>query len=402
MTRVTFMVPFAYAMGGIPRTTFMVANELVARGHEVSLISALRTQPEPFFHLDPSIERHWLMDEVDPEHPGRKAVRPRAKHDRLHPVAGWLDRRPTTLSEDSHQFFSRLTDLKLRRLLRTIPDGVVVATRPELAIASVRWTKPSVITVMQEHLSIVERPDALREATHRMVAPGSPRRLGAFLTLTEAELEKWRPILGETDIHLGVIPNATPFEVGDPAPLAAKRVVAAGRLVHQKGFERLVAAWAPIARSHPDWALDIYGEGPREGTLRQQIEDLGIGSSVTLRGLSDDIQGVLRDASAYAMSSRFEGLPMVLLEAMSQGVPPVSFDCPEGPRQLIDDGRTGLLVPADDIEGLSAALLRVIEDAGLRHRLGAGALESARQYGIGPVTDRWERLFEELAAARAR
>ena len=101
---------------------------------------------------------------------------------------------------------------------------------------------------------------------------------------------------------------------------------------------RLVSAWAPLAESRPDWRLDIYGHGSRHDSLAAQIEELGIGHRVRLAGVTDQFEQRLQEASIYAMSSRFEGLPMVLLEALSKGVPPVSFDCPEGPRQLIESG----------------------------------------------------------------
>jgi glycosyltransferase involved in cell wall biosynthesis len=100
------------------------------------------------------------------------------------------------------------------------------------------------------------------------------------------------------------------------------------------------------------------------------------------------------------MSSRFEGLPMVLLEALSKGVPPVSFDIPEGPRQLIDHGHNGLLVPEGDIAGLTDALRTLMDDEGLRRRLGAEALETARAYEAGAIAERWVDLAEEIEAAR--
>jgi glycosyltransferase involved in cell wall biosynthesis len=197
-----------------------------------------------------------------------------------------------------------------------------------------------------------------------------------------------------------VIPNATPFDVDEPAPLSSRTVLAAGRFTHQKGFDRLVAAYAPLAESHPDWQLHIYGHGELWEQISAQVGGLDVGDRIQLKGITSEFEAVLKNASVYAMSSRFEGLPMVLLEAFSKGVPPVSFDCPEGPRQLIEDGVNGLLVPEGDVPALTQALRGVMDDDDLRRRLGAGALRSAAEYHVDAVVERWISLFEELDGKR--
>jgi glycosyltransferase involved in cell wall biosynthesis len=197
-----------------------------------------------------------------------------------------------------------------------------------------------------------------------------------------------------------VIPNPTPFVVGEPAPLTTPVVIAAGRLTAQKGFERLVEAFVPLARSHPEWQLRIFGDGQHWDRLTAQVARADVGDRILLGGVTRELESELANASIYAMSSRFEGLPMVLLEALSKGVPPVSYDIPEGPRQLIDHGRNGLLVPEGDITGLTDALRTLIDDPGLRRRLGAEALETARSYEAGAIADRWVELAEEVVSSR--
>jgi glycosyltransferase involved in cell wall biosynthesis len=130
--------------------------------------------------------------------------------------------------------------------------------------------------------------------------------------------------------------------------------------------------------------------------LAAQVAAADVGDRIVLGGVTRELEAELAGCAVYAMSSRYEGLPMVLLEAMSKGVPPVSFDCPEGPRQLIDDGRNGLLVPEGDVAGLTAALARLMDDADLRRRLGAEALGTARGYEAGAVVDRWVELAEQV------
>jgi glycosyltransferase involved in cell wall biosynthesis len=402
--RWTFMVPSAYAAGGIARTVFTTANSLAARGHEVRILTLGRSSAEPKFRLDPAVELVALQDRYDPDNPGkpRRATKNDPKAD---PALRELDRTPSRLVDGAKKTFSALVDQLLREQLEGRPPGVVVSTRPEFAVAASLWSDPGSILLHQEHLSFVPRPEPLRAALRDLALGRGPARpIDALLTLTEADHERWRDYLaeqqGDRAVRTGVIPNPTPFQVGEPAPLTTKVVIAAGRLTAQKGFERLVEAWVPLATSHPDWQLRIYGDGQRWDDLNAQVAAAGVGDRILMGGVTDELEAELADSAIYAMSSRYEGLPMVLLEALSKGVPPVSFDCPEGPRQLIDDGVNGLLVPEGDVPALTAALQRLMDDEDLRRRLGAQALETARDYEADAVTDRWIALAEEIAAER--
>ena len=177
-------------------------------------------------------------------------------------------------------------------------------------------------------------------------------------------------------------------------------MVAAGRLAREKGFGRMVDAFAPVARAHPDWQLHIYGEGAERGRAapagppaRARRTRSGCPATPTTSA------AVLAGAAAYALTSRAEGFPMVLIEAMSAGVPLVAMDCPRGPGEIVDDGKNGFLVDDGDVAGFSAALRRLVEDDELRRALRpAGA---RRTPGRTPPTRSsrtgWH-LFERLDA----
>jgi glycosyltransferase involved in cell wall biosynthesis len=398
--RWTFMVPSAYAAGGIARTVFTTANTLAARGHDVRILTLSRSAANPKFELDPAVELVALQDRFDPERPDRPRRAARKDHT-ANPRLRELDSQPSRLVDGAKKTFSSLVDHLLREQLSDRPPGVIVSTRPEFAVAASLWSDPGSILLHQEHLSFVPRPEPLRAALRDLALGRAPSRpIDALLTLTHADLERWEAYLGEPRPRTGVIPNPTPFPVGDAAPLANPVVIAAGRLTAQKGFERLVDAYVPLARSHPEWQLRIYGDGQRWKELNAQVEAAGVGDRILMGGVTDQLESELAESSIYAMSSRYEGLPMVLLEALSKGVPPVSFDCPEGPRQLIADDVNGLLVPEGDVPALTEALRRLMDDPGLRRRLGAQALETAREYQAEAVTDRWISLAEEVAAER--
>jgi len=178
-------------------------------------------------------------------------------------------------------------------------------------------------------------------------------------------------------------------------------VVAAGRLVEQKGFDRLIAAYEPLAAAYPDWQLHIYGKGQQRRALSRLIRQRRLTDQVQLKGYKPNLREVFSGASVYAMTSRYEGFPMVLLEAMSVGLPLVSFDCPTGPAEMIDDGRNGRLVPDGEVTAFTNALAELMADAELRRRMGVVGRRTVEQYTVNAVGARWERLFDELAARRA-
>jgi glycosyltransferase involved in cell wall biosynthesis len=178
-------------------------------------------------------------------------------------------------------------------------------------------------------------------------------------------------------------------------------VLAAGRLTPQKGYDMLIPAWRVVARERPDWKLLILGRGQKRDNLMRYIGEHGLDGKVTIGPASNDLAGEMERASIYALSSRFEGFPLVLLEAMGKGMAPVAFDCPTGPADIIDDHRNGLLVPFKDIAALGAALLEMIEDEELRRACGAAAVETARGYTMEAVGPMWDRLLADLHATRA-
>jgi glycosyltransferase involved in cell wall biosynthesis len=157
-----------------------------------------------------------------------------------------------------------------------------------------------------------------------------------------------------------------------------------------------VLAFRTVVDAHPDWQLRIYGAGPQRRPLRRLIVEHGLHDNVFLMGQTRHLGEALGNGSIFALPSRFEGFGMVLIEAMSKGLPVVAFACPRGPDEIVSHAHDGLLVPDGDLEGLGTALLTLVEDPDRRRRYGARALQKAQQYATGPVTERWEALLERL------
>ena len=192
-----------------------------------------------------------------------------------------------------------------------------------------------------------------------------------------------------------VIYNPLPFFPEQVSDGNRKQVIAAGRYVPQKGFDRLIPAWQLVARKHPDWVLRIYGDGMR-AELQQLIDSLGITSSCILEPTVPNIVEKYCESSVFVLSSRFEGFGMVIIEAMACGVPPVSFTCPCGPRDIIDDGKDGLLVEDGNIEELAEKICYLIENEETRKEMGRQARVDVQRFKIENIAEQWKQLFESL------
>ena len=217
------------------------------------------------------------------------------------------------------------------------------------------------------------------------------RRFDKFVVLTEEDKGYWGNLPNIT-----VIPNANTFATPQTAALENKKVIAVGRYTHQKGFERLIEAWHILSPEFPDWRLDIIGDGEERDKLQHLIRFYHLEEQVTLASPTKSIDKVYLDASVLAMSSRYEGLPMVLIEAQAFGLPIVSFACKCGPKDIVADGETGFLVEENDIEGLARQLAKVMKDKNLRRQMGRKAKEASLRYAEDAVMAKWTVLFDSL------
>jgi GalNAc-alpha-(1->4)-GalNAc-alpha-(1->3)-diNAcBac-PP-undecaprenol alpha-1,4-N-acetyl-D-galactosaminyltransferase len=200
-----------------------------------------------------------------------------------------------------------------------------------------------------------------------------------------------------------VIPN--PVGTSEAQPLSdqhpaaepnQKRIVAMGRLIPVKGFDRLLSAFADLAQKHGEWQLVILGEGELRVDLEQQIASLGLNGRVQLGGFVSNPFAIFQDSAFFVLSSRSEGFPYALLEAMSFGLPAVAMDCAAGPREIIRDGIDGILVAQGDVKALAAAMDHLMSDPDARRRLAARAPEVLDRFGLDKVTAQWEALFARV------
>lgn len=220
---------------------------------------------------------------------------------------------------------------------------------------------------------------------------GKLRQLDRLVVLTEKDREAWVELS-----NVEVIPDPLPFVPTTVSPLTERRVVAVARYSHEKGIDLLLQAWSQAQREHPDWRLDVYGDGDRTPYL-ELSNRLGIdGSRCALHGRTSDVEQVYVSGSIFVLSSRFEGFGMVMVEAMACGLPVVAFDCPWGPRSIVSHGHDGLLADNGNPADLASKLGTLMGDAQLRATMASAALASVQRYRLETIMARWVALFESL------
>lgn len=287
--------------------------------------------------------------------------------------------------------------IALRRRLRVLRPDLVVSFLTKInvmvALASLTLGIPTVIS--ERNNLTLQKMNPIWRWIHPLAARG------AACIVLQTDLAR-RSLPRRSREQAVVIPNpVTPAE--GPARVVdrrAVRVVAAGRLEPQKGFDLLLEAFAGIAKDLPNVTLTIFGDGPRRGDLERQARELGIADRVTMPGVTASPGIWTAAGDIFVLSSRFEGFPNVLLEALMAGMATIAFDCPWGPAEILADPNTGLLVPAGDVAALGDAIRRVATDAVLRENLAAAGPRIADRYSKTSVLGQWDNAIAGVIRTR--
>jgi glycosyltransferase involved in cell wall biosynthesis len=384
--KVLFLINDAFGIGGTVKTTFNLGGALAERGHAIEVLSTERRRDVPHLAV-PAGVRLMSLTEVRPDHPDHVADAP--GHDRPGRHYPKADFKAST--------YNAWIEDRYRRYLAGTDADVVIATRPGLIAYLARLAPRHLVRIGQEHLVRGQHRAALRKEMPRHL-----RRIDAFVTVSRRDAEDYREHtrLGRT--RLLHIPNSIPAPGIPPSHGRAKLVVAAGRLVKSKRYDVLIRAFAKVVAERPDWQLRIYGDGDQKPALRALVLELGLHNHVRVMGGYTPIEPEWAKSSIAAVSADREPFGMTLVEAMRCGVPVVSTDAPHGPGEILTDGVDGLLTPVGDPDAMGDALLRVINDDRLRQSMAAAALASSTRYDPAPIAERYEQLFEELAAGKKR
>ncbi|MDX3645558.1 glycosyltransferase family 4 protein [Streptomyces sp. MB09-02B] len=385
--KIAFLINNAFGIGGTIRSTANLSAAFADR-HEVEVVSVHRSRDEPALPFDPRVRLTSLID-LREGGPGYEGDHP-------------LTQRPGTMfpytGATGNLPYTGLQDERIGGFLADTQADVVIATRPDLNGYLARDGHRRYLRVGQEHLSLDQYREPLRSNQNQAIGG-----LDAYVTVSEADAAQYRAALPDVTTTIVCVPNGVQAPAVERSTLDSRVIVAAGRLIPIKRYDRLVNAFAKVAADHPGWTLRIYGRGPQKENLRQLIDRLGLHDRVFLMGAVSPIETEWAKGAVAAVSSDMESFGMTIVEAMHCGVPVVATDCPHGPGEIITHGQDGILVPLDgDVDAYADALNRVVTDEALRERLGKAALTKAETYAPAAIARRYETLFEELSGPRRR
>ena len=360
MSRRMTLIISSLGRGGSERVMAMLANHWHATGHEVTLVT-LDSEQSDVYQIHPGIQRVAL---------------------------GLMQESRGLLSAIRNNF------KRIRRLRWAIRDS-----HPEVVISFI--DQMNVLTLLacsglNIDVVISERINPTRHDIGRIWSMMRRLTYPRCKTLV-VQSERIRKHIGTAfgARSIAVIPNAV--EKMEPFPAeresAEKRILAMGRLVPQKGFDLLIESFSRLAEKFPDWSLTILGEGPERRKLEELIQQKHLADRILLSGWLNNPQDTLKQSDLFVLSSRFEGFPNALLEAMACGLPVISFDCDSGPADIIRDGVDGILVPAENVESLTAAIERLLSDSEQRKQLSLRAAEVTNRFSTARLFERWEQVI---------
>lgn len=348
--------------GGAERIMISLANHWVEQGQEVTLITF--GAGSPYYRLDDRVDLRQL------DLPSY--ARP------LHRALMSTGRRI----------------LALRRAIRASRPDIVISFLGKINAITVLATRGLGVQVVVSERNNPNRQVFrpvwrwLRRQLYGLSAGVVTPSQGVLDTFPERIRRCGRVIPNPVDLP----PELRPRAAGKP------RLIAVGRLEEQKGFDLLLEAYSKIAADFPDWTLTIRGEGHRRADIERLRDAIGLADRVTLPGITDRPGAWVDEGEIFVLSSRYESFGNVLTEAMVAGLPIVSFDCPFGPGEIIENEVDGLLVPPEDADALAEAMARMMRDADLRRRLGRMAQQNVRRFERGRIMELWDDLVADLLA----
>jgi len=355
--KICFVLPSVSSCGGTERVCLKIASAL-ADSYDVHILS-MRGTPIPYFDCNHRVKVHRLLPSVVEDlfstHPKMISLVMR-----LFFLLQQFDLVIDTFLMDCNLSLPALKGLKTRHLI---------------------WCNFS-----YERFKTVEHEQI---ALKKVIASGSH-----ILVLTKEDRRLYIENEGVDPEIIHQIYNPLTFDVLSYTPHDSKTILSIGRFAPEKGFDMLIKAWKIVEDKIPDWTLEIWGDtGEDTGRVYATYQEVKP-ERLSLHPATKNIQEKYKEASFYVMSSRHEGFPLVLLEALSYSLPVVSFNCPNGPREIIQDGDNGILVEPEIVGAMSSAILHLIRDKELREGLGKRAYERSKDYQMDKIIPQWITLIE--------
>ncbi|MEQ9909051.1 glycosyltransferase family 4 protein [Pectobacterium odoriferum] len=361
--KILFLVADITASGGIERVITHLASQFAIEGRNVEILSVHRSHEKIAYPLNDRVEVNY----VD------KKIKPLGK--------------PGSFYKLSSHFLSAI---RLNLILFKRRNNIVIANSFPISLISF----PSVFfnhrNIVVEHVFHGYYGNILQTMRGFLY-----NQYDYVVALTDRDTALYK----NKNLNATTIPNPLSFKpthFQNPEQ-EKKKIVAVGRLEYQKGFDILINAFSAIEKNIKDgWELDIYGEGSLRGELQNLINAHSLEEIITLKGNVKDLHELYYQYDIFVFSSRFEGFGMVLLEAMSCALPCISFDCPTGPREILNNGKYGLLCDNENEQELKEKLTLFIKDKSLRAFYSAQSLNRSKDYDISHISQKWNSLFNRL------
>jgi len=368
--KIVYVVEQFYLHGGIEKITAEKVNWLASKGHEVYLISNQQFDKPLVYLLDDKV---IFLDL------------------KINYISGKSYFYPTNLCKVPKHFS------KLKKELKKIKPDIAVITSLQFDFYFLPFIS-NFKTIREHHASRYFftkewlKKQSIAKRFKYKVNHWIEGKYSHNLVLTKDELQHYNVK------NISVIPNSIKIRKKLKTDLDNKTVISAGRIAPVKGFEKLIEAWQIVAKNHADWKLNIYGDGDvkYKKILQNKIDVLHLQHQICLCGQTDDLEEKLCKSSIYAMSSKTECFPMVLLEAQAVGLPVVSFNCPYGPKNIITEGQDGLLVKDQSVEALANALLKLISNNVLRENMGKQGFLNSIAYDVNNIMEKHLQLFKNI------
>lgn len=378
--KIVYVIGYIHGWGGIERVLATKANYLVENGHDVSFVKIYRNHDQPFFHFDPRIKFYELNFDFDNQRGLKKKL---------------------LFNSNKTLFVKKLNELNLE-----IRPDITISTFCKYSRYVYKCTDGSK-KVIERHFAKYKRNQIFVKLDklpfgknisylYRWNDYQLVKHFDKFSVLTEEDKEDWGKLP-----NIVAIPNPITFVPKSTSPCTAKRVIAMGRISKQKQYGDMLEIWKKVVKAHPDWILSIYANGGKIEDLKKLATELSIAKNVEIFPITSSVENELTESSIYLLSSKYEGFPLVLLEAMRCGLPVVSYACKCGPRDMIKEGEDGFLINPGDKNNFAEKIKILIENEEKRKEMGQNATINIQRYSVDKVMKLWINLFKELHAEKS-
>lgn len=372
--KIVYCIHGTFNSGGMERIIIEKANYLSENGYDICIVTTEQKKRKSFFKINDNIKCYDLD-------------------------INYEDENNTSFLKKfiSFQRKQKLHKERLEKILNKIKADIVISTFGN-EVNFLYAIKDGSKKLLEIHFSKFFRNQLNRKGIWKIVDKYRSyvdekmvRRYDKFIVLTHEDKEFWK-----NSNNIIVIPNfiSIPKETSN---LMNKRAVAVGRLSYQKGYDRMIKAWYIVNKKYPDWKLDIFGNGEETQTVKDLIEELDLNNSVKIYKPIDNIGNEYTRSSIFLLTSRYEGLPMVLLEAMSYGLAIITFDCKCGPKDLISSDN-GILVEEGNINSFANNIIKLIENHDMMENIAKKARNDVQNYTKYLIMSKWIDLFNEITS----